>query len=156
MNTAAPGLFKGQLLHQLGGSGAGLALGQKGRAVQPRQKLCRSLAGEQGTEQVAAPLGRQLQRAAAQDELSGQGCLGRQRPWVCQGGGALAAGYQAYPQPVSFQAKGRRQLKIPQGSQGDGGTPIVNQYLTPLINKMLFHNTKLSAIIITTKRRTVK
>ena len=67
----------------------------------------------------------------------------------------ITAGYQAYPQPVSFQAKGRRQLKIPQGSQGDGGTPIVNQYLTPLINKMLFHNTKLSAIIITTKRRTV-
>ena len=60
MGPAAPGLLKGQLLHQLGGGGAGLPLGQKGLAVQPGQKLGRGLAGEQGAEQVAGPFGCQL------------------------------------------------------------------------------------------------
>ena len=47
-------------------------------------------------------------------------------------------------------------LEIQDRAKGCGACPIIKQYLTPQINKMLFYITKLSVIIITTRACTVK
>ena len=156
--------FGRQLAHQLGGGGTGLAPGEEGQLRQARQKLRRRLPGELEAEQVAGPGGLQQQRGAAQDQVPGAGRAGRQDEGaarrrggkLCQRGGAAAAGDQADPQPFPGEGEGAFRLEILNGGEGSGGVPIKNQYLTPHINKMLFHITIESVIIITTKPNAVK
>jgi len=55
-----------------------------------------------------------------------------------------------------MDAAGRGKLHIQQRSRCGDGVPVKQQYLTPLINKMLFYITKLSVIIVPTKQHAVK
>ena len=75
---------------------------------------------------------------------------------IGQAGSASAAGDQADPQPLAGQGQGFLGLDIPHHAKGRGACPIIKQYLTPQINKMLFYITKLSVIIIPTRACTVK
>src|SRR5699024_9325103 len=97
--------------------------------------------GQQQAQKVAVPLRSQHQGAAAQDQAAGLHGFRRQRGQsarrVSQRGGAAAAGQQAHPQPLPGQGEGGRSLPVPDGGQGGGGFPVVQQYPTPLINKML-------------------
>ena len=58
------------------------------------------------------------------------------------------AGHKAHPQSFAGEGEGGRQLQILHGSGKSDGVPVKKQYLTPLINKMLFYITKLSVIIV--------
>ena len=83
-------------------------------------------------------------------------CTQRQRPGSRYGCRALAAGHKAHPQSFAGEGEGGRQLQILHGSGKSDGVPVKKQYLTPLINKMLFYITKLSAIIVPTNEHAVK
>ena len=137
----------GKAAHQLGGGRAGLAAGEEGQLGKPGEELGGGLAGELDAEQVAASFRGEGQRRAAQDQVPGGDALGRQdegrprrrRPHGGEGGGAFSAGDKADPQPLAAQGEGGIGLDILHRSKRGGGAPIVNQYLTPQINKMLFY-----------------
>ena len=154
----------GKAAQQLCGSGAGLAPGQERQLRQPGKELHRRLPGQLDAEQVALPFRGQGQRGAAQHQMARRRALGRQDQCAARRGGrgigqagsASAAGDQADPQPLAGQGQGFFGLDIPHHAKGCGACPIIKQYLTPQINKMLFYITKLSVIIIPTRACTVK
>ena len=54
---------------------------------------------------------------------------------------------------VPPKGEGDGGLFVAHSGQRGGGLPVIKQYLTTLINKMLFHNKKISAIIVTASER---
>ena len=93
---------------------------------------------------------REGQRPPAQHEMARRRALGRQQegraagrcPRFRQGDDAFSAGNETDPKPFAPQGQGRFRLDILHDAEGGGGAGGVNQYLTPRINKMLFHITK--------------
>ena len=162
--TAVGGLFLSKAVHQFGSGRAGTALGKEGQFVQPSQKLGSRLPGKLDAEQMADAFRHKGQRGTAQDQVPGrhglrrqnERCTQRQRPGSRYGCRALAAGHKAHPQSFAGEGEGGRQLQILHGSGKSDGVPVKKQYLTPLINKMLFYITKLSVIIVPTNEHAVK
>ena len=88
--------------------------------------------------------------------------LGKEGQFVQPGqklGSRLPGKLDAEQMAAAFRHKGQRgtaQDQVPGRHGKSDGVPVKKQYLTPLINKMLFYITKLSAIIVPTNEHAVK
>ena len=132
--------------------------------MQPGQKLGSRLPGKLDAEQMADAFRHKGQRGTAQDQVPGrhglrrqnERCTQRQRPGSRYGCRALAAGHKAHPQSFAGEGEGGQTAADPARKREKRWCSSQKQYLTPLINKMLFYITKLSVIIVPTNEHAVK